>query len=50
MNIKSTTKKLRGGLKEFNNKTKKENVEIRIIISETISSKKNNIKYLNFIN
>jgi len=37
--IKSTTKNLRGGLKAFNNKTKKENVEIRIIISEIISSK-----------
>ena len=37
--LKSTTKNLRGGLKAINNKNKKDNVEIRVIISEIISSK-----------
>ena len=37
--LKSTTKNLRGGLKAINNKFKKDNVEIRVIISEIISSK-----------
>ena len=37
--LKSTTKNLRGGLKAINNKSQKDNVEIRVIISEIISSK-----------
>ena len=37
--IKSSTKYLKGGLKAYNNKNKKDNVEIRIIICEIISSK-----------
>jgi hypothetical protein len=37
--LKSTAKNVRGGLKTINNKSKKDNVEIRVIISEIISSK-----------
>ena len=37
--IKSSTKYIKGGLKTNNNKNKKDNVEIRIIICEIISSK-----------
>jgi len=37
--IKSSTKYIKGGLKTYNNKNKKDNVEIKIIICEIISSK-----------